>query len=96
MPKVRGLTREQRERTRLDDCDKRRSEIIYQLKRRSRETNEDLAKVIGISSVCICNRAKNRSPWTVRELILIADHYNVDDTTRAALLGGGRCKWEVG
>lgn len=96
MPRVRGLTDSQREKMRIDDCDKRRSEIIYQLKRRAHDTNDDLAKIIGITAVGVCHRYKCRTPWTVRELILIADHYKVDDMTRSALLGGGRCKWEVG
>lgn len=96
MPKVRGLTEAQRLRTRVDDCDRRRSEIIYQLKRLHDETNEDLAEVIGVSPVAVCHRYKNRIQWTVKDLVLIADHYKVDDATRSALLGGGRCKWEVG
>ena len=94
MPRVRGLTEAQRKRARIQEQQKRCSEMVRQLMARHHETQEDIAGVIGTSRPTVSKKMNRHTPWEVSELLLIADHYKVDDLTRAAFLGGAKCGLE--
>lgn len=95
MPRVRSLTEAQRKRNRVAEQQKRCSEMVRQLMARHHETQKDIAVVIGAARPTVSQKMNQHTPWEVSELLLIADHYKVDDLTRAAFLGGTRCSLEL-
>lgn len=95
MPKVRGLTEEQRKQYRILEQQKRCSKIVKQLMSKHDEKQKDIAVVIGKARETVSCKMNQHTPWEVSELLLIADHYKVDDLTRAAFLGGTKCGLEL-
>ena len=102
MPRTRGLTdrqkeefRQKLEEERMKKWQGRCSRIIKRMMGYYGTTQGEIAKVIDRSRAAVCERITGKTAWTAQELVLVADFFEADDDTRAALLNGrSRCRWE--
>lgn len=94
MPKV-YLTDAQRQEAAVKAQQERISTIV----RRAMgfTTGRELAEEIHAEPAALCRRLRGQTNWDVPTLFLVADALQLDDKTRAALLGSKiKCRFEDG
>lgn len=102
MPPTRGLTeaqkaehRRRQEEARMQEWQKRNTLILKRMICYYGTKHEEVGQVIRRSRTAVTERMNGSTPWTAKELMLVANFFDADDQTRAALLGGsGKCRWE--
>lgn len=104
MPKV-ALTEAQRrenELRRQEDAEKRQLERTIKIINMARveaglSENLAFAAALGLKPNTCSNKMGGKRPWTVSELIRVADVLHMEPLTRSALLGGKeKCRYERG
>lgn len=97
MPKVRGLTPEQRRRQMVKEQKERTSLILRNLLNARRVNRRELAADMGMGYDKLCRCIREGEFASLGDLIWILDALGADDVTRAAVAGGRqRCQHEPG
>jgi hypothetical protein len=61
------------------------------------KTAKELALSLGMNDQAVSRRMRGAVPWDLQTLVALADALNLDDQSRAALMGSKtKCRWEDG
>lgn len=97
MPKVRGLTPEQRRRQKEKEQKERTSLILRNLLNARRVNRRELAADTGMGYDKLCRCIREGEFPSLTDLINVLDALGADEGTRAAIAGGRqRCRHEPG